>query len=77
VWSRRIFVVPTIRLYYDAVVAVSLMTVVAIISGFVASAITGGSPPNFLVAGIAFLLTGAVLFFRLWRSSRPSALRPH
>jgi hypothetical protein len=66
----------TIRLYFDAVIAVALMTVVAIICGFVAAAITGGSPPNFPVAAIAFLLTGAVLFFRLWRNSRPSALPP-
>ncbi len=68
--------VPTIRLYYDAVIAVALMAVVAIICGFVASVITGSSPPNFPVAGIAFVLTGAVLFFRLWRSSRPPALPP-
>lgn len=55
--------VSTARLYYDAVIAVALMTVVAIICGFVAAVITGGSPPNFPVAAIAFVLTGAVLFF--------------
>jgi LPXTG-motif cell wall-anchored protein len=66
----------TIRLYYDAVIAVALMAVVAIICGFIAALTTGDSPPNFLVAAIAFLLTGAVLFFRLWRNSRPSALLP-
>jgi hypothetical protein len=69
-------VVTTIRLYYDAVIAVALMVVVAIICGFIAAAITGGSPPNLPVAAIAFLLTGAVLFLRLWRNSRPSALLP-
>ena len=68
--------VTTIRLYYDAVIAVALMTVVAVICGFVASVITGGSPPNFPVAAIAFVLTGAVLFFRLWRNSLPPALPP-
>jgi hypothetical protein len=66
----------TIRLYYDAVIAVALMTVFATVCGFIAAVITGGSPPNFPVAAIAFLLTGAVLFFRLWRNSRPSALPP-
>jgi hypothetical protein len=69
-------VVSTVRLYYDAVIAVALMTVVAIICGFVASVITGGSPPNFPVAAIAFVLTGAILFFRLWRNSQPSSLPP-
>ena len=68
--------VSTIRLYYDAGIAVALMAVVAIICGFVASVITGGSPPNFPVAAIAFVLTGAVLFFRLWRNSLPPALPP-
>jgi uncharacterized oligopeptide transporter (OPT) family protein len=61
----------TIRLYYDAVIAVALMTVVAAVCGFVAAMITGSSPPSFPVAAIAFLLTGAVLFFRLWHNSRP------
>ena len=68
--------VTTVRLYYDAVIAVALMAVVAIIFGFVAAVITGGSPPNFPVAAIAFVLTGAVLFFRLWRNSQPPALPP-
>lgn len=66
----------TFRLYYDAVIAVALMAVVAIACGFIAAVITGGRPPNFPVAAIAFLLTGAFLFFRLWRNSRPSALPP-
>jgi hypothetical protein len=69
-------VVTTVRLYFDAVIAVALMTVVAVICGFVASVITGGSPPNFPVAAIAFVLTGAVLFFRLWRNSQSAALPP-
>jgi hypothetical protein len=74
--SRRCFVGITIRVYYDAVIAVALMAVVAIICGFIAAVITGGSPPNFPVAAVAFLLTGAVLFLRLWRNSRPSAFPP-
>ena len=51
----------TIRLYYDAVIAVALMTVVATVCGFVAAVITGGSPPSFPVAAIAFLLLGLVV----------------
>jgi LPXTG-motif cell wall-anchored protein len=59
----------TIRLYYDTIVAMALMAVFAIVCGFVAAVITGGSPPNFTVAGAAFLLAGAVWLFRLWRNS--------
>ena len=66
---RRTFVGPTIRLYYDTVVAIALMAVFAIVCGFVAAVITGGSPPNFTITGVAFLLAGAVWFFRLWRNS--------
>ena len=44
----------TIRLYYDTIVAIALMAVFAIVCGFVAAVITGGSPPNFTIAGIAF-----------------------
>jgi hypothetical protein len=67
-------VVSTLRLYYDAVIAVALMAVVAIICGFIAAGIAGDNAPNFPIAAIAFLLTGAFLFFRLWRKSRTSAL---
>jgi len=68
--SRRALVGSTIRLYYDTVVAIALMAVFAIVCGFVAAVITGGSPPNFTITGIAFLLAGAVWFFRLWRNSQ-------
>jgi ABC-type iron transport system FetAB permease component len=67
-------VVSTLRLYYDALIAVALMVVVAIICGFIAAGITGANAPNFPIAAIAFLLTGAFLVFRLWRKSRTSAL---
>ena len=60
----------TVRLYYDTIVAIALMAVFAIVCGFVAAVITGGSPPNFTIAGIAFLLAGAFWFFRLWRNSQ-------
>ena len=65
--------VSTLRLYYDTVIAVALMAVVAIICGFITAVITGGSSPNLPIAAIAFLLTGAFLFSRLWSKSRASA----
>ena len=66
--------VSTLRLYYDAVIAVALMAVVAIICGFITAVITGDNSPNLPIAAIAFLLTGAFLFFRLWRKQRTAAL---
>jgi hypothetical protein len=70
------FVGPTVRRYYDTVIAIALMAVFAIVCGFVAAVITGGSPPNFTITGVAFLLAGAVWFFRLWRNSQTSGLPP-
>ena len=60
----------TIRLYFDALIAVGLMAVVAVLCGFIAALITGGNPPHFPTMAVAFLLTGAFLFLRLWRKSR-------
>jgi glucose dehydrogenase len=62
----------TIRLYFETLIAVATMVVVAIVCGFIASVIIGDSPPNFPVAGIAFVVTGLVLFLRLWRTSQPA-----
>ena len=67
---------PTVRLYYDTVIAIALMAVFAIVCGFVAAVITGGSPPNFTITGVAFLLAGAFWFFRLWRNSQTSGHPP-
>jgi hypothetical protein len=67
-------VVGTLRLYYDAVIAVALMAVVAIVSGFIATVITGDTPPNVPIATIAFVLICAFIFLGLWSKSRTSAL---
>ena len=64
----------TIRLYYDAVIAVALMVVVATICGFIGALILGGSPPNFTIAAIGFVLTGAFLILHLWRTHARSSL---
>ena len=65
--------VSTLRLYYDAVIAVALMAVVVIACGIIAAVITGDSSPNFPVV-IALLLIGAFIFLRLWSKARSSAL---
>ena len=64
----------TFRLCYDAVIAVALMAVVAIVCGFIAAVITGDSSPNFPVATIVFVLICAFIFLRLASKSRPSTL---
>ena len=64
-----------IRLLYDAVLTIALSVVVAILCGSIAGVIVGASGPNLPVSAIAFLLTGAVLLFRLWRNS--VAIRSH
>ena len=66
--------VSALRVYYDAVIAVAQMAVVGIICGFITAVITGDNSPNLPVVAIAFLLTGAFLFFRLWRKQRTAAL---
>jgi hypothetical protein len=66
-------VVGTLHLYYDAVIAVTLMAVVAISFGLIAAVIPGDTPPSFPVATIAFVLFCALIFLRLWSKSRTSA----
>jgi zinc transporter ZupT len=65
-------VVTTVRLFYDAAVAVALVAVAALVCGLVAAVVTGGSSPNLLVATIALVLTGGFMLFRLRRILRES-----
>ena len=62
------------RILYEAVVSIARTAIVAILCGLVAGVIGGASCPNLSVSAIAFLLTGASLSFRLWRSSCASVL---
>ena len=66
--------VSTLRLYYDAFIAVASMAVVVIACGIIAAVITGDSSSNFPVAAIALLLIGAFIFLRLWSKARSTAL---
>lgn len=59
----------TIIRLYEAVVAVALMVVVAVVCGLIAGVITGANGPDIPVSAIAFLLTGAFLFFRFRRNA--------
>jgi hypothetical protein len=74
--QSEFLVASKIRLYLDALIAVALMAVVAVVCGFIAALIAAGRPPNFLVMAIAFLLTGGFLLLRLWlRLRAPLATR--
>ena len=59
--------VTTIRLYYEAAVAVALTFVVALLCGLIAAVVTGAGSPNLFIATIAFLLMGGFMFFRIRR----------
>jgi len=60
----------TVRHYFEATVAVAIMAMLAIISGFASAGLTGDRRLAFLVAAVAFVLTGIVLTARLWHMTR-------
>jgi hypothetical protein len=60
----------TVRLYVEATVAVAIMAMFAIISGFAAAGLTGDRQLALLVAAVAFVLAGIALTVRLWRMTR-------
>ncbi len=60
----------TLRLYFEATVAVAIMAMLAIISGLTAAGLTGDRQLALLVAAVAFVLTGILLTVRLWRMTR-------
>jgi hypothetical protein len=64
----------TVRLYLDAVLAVAIMAALGIISGFAAAAITGDRTSVIATTAAVFFLTGAILVFRLWRTTRKPAI---
>ena len=66
----------TIRLYYDAAVAVALTAVFAIVIALIAAVFVGSSTPNVSVAVIVFVLTCPILLFRLRRGWPKSAMQP-
>jgi len=68
----------SVRLYVEGALAVATMAMLALISGFVAAAITGDRTLVVTTGAVVFILTGAILAFRLWRmgedSTQPSDL---
>jgi len=69
-------VLTTIRLYYDAAVAVALTAVFAIVIALIAAVIVGSNSPNVSVAVTVFVLACPILLFRLRRGWPKSAMQP-
>jgi hypothetical protein len=57
----------TVRLFFDAIVAVAFMATFASIAAFAAAAVTSDRTIIVVTAASVFALTGAVLLVRLWR----------
>jgi hypothetical protein len=66
--------IDTIRLYFDATLAVAIMAALGIVAGFAAAAITGDRTLVIATTAVVFVLTGAVLTVRLWRITRKPQL---
>lgn len=67
----------TVRLYFDAALAIAMMVTFAAITGFAAGAITGDRTTVITATATGFILTGIVLAVRLWRTTRkPVLLNP-
>lgn len=63
-----------VRRYVDAALAVAIMGMLGIISGFVVAGLTGDRSAAFLAAIAAFAIAGVVLLVRAWRLTRRPAL---
>ena len=66
----------TVRLYFDATVALAIMATLGVIAGFVAFAVTGDRTLAMLATAAVFAVTGMLLTIRLWRITRNPTLSP-
>ena len=60
----------TVRLYFDATVALAIMATLGVIAGFVAFAVTVDRTLAMLATAAVFAVTGMLLTLRLWRITR-------
>jgi hypothetical protein len=58
--------VTTVRLFFDAAIAVAIMLTLSAISGFLAFAVTDNGIAIMVTMGVVFLATGATLLLRVW-----------
>jgi hypothetical protein len=66
---------PKLHHYIDAAIAVAIMLTLSVIAGFLAFGVTDDRPAIAVTMLAVFLVTGAVLLYRVWLTSS-SAVRP-
>jgi hypothetical protein len=59
----------TARLYFEAVVAISIMLTLSVISGFLAAAVSDSRTAVMVAMAVVFVATGAILLLRVWLSA--------
>jgi membrane protein YdbS with pleckstrin-like domain len=60
---------PTLHHYVDAAIAVAIMLTLSVVAGFLAFGLTDDRSAIAVTMVTVFLLTAAVLLFRIWLSS--------
>jgi hypothetical protein len=68
--AQEAVVANTLRLYIDALYAVTVMAIVGIVSGFASAVATDDTERSVQIALAMFGLTGVILIIRLWRITR-------
>ena len=56
----------TLRLYFEAALAVAVMVTLSVISGFLAAAVTSDRAAIAITMAVVFAVVGAVLLVRVW-----------
>jgi hypothetical protein len=59
----------TARLYFEAVVAISTMLTLSVISGFLAAAVSDNRTAVMVTMAVVFVAMGAILLLRVWLSA--------
>jgi hypothetical protein len=59
----------TARLYFEAVVAISTMLTLSVISGFLAAAVSDNRTAVMVAMAVVFVATGTILLLRVWLSA--------
>ena len=59
----------TVRLYFEAVVAILIMLTLSVISGFLAAAVSNNRTAVIVAMAAGFVVTGAILLLRVWLSA--------
>ena len=59
----------TVRLYFEAVVAILTMLTLSVISGFLAAAVSNNRTAVMVAMATVFVGTGAILLLRVWLSA--------